>query len=131
MTDRIKAVRADAKLTQAAFAERIGLTRNYIAQVEMGAKELGDRAIRDICREFRINELWLREGIGDMKAPGDRAEQVATVVKQLFESRPESFKAALIAALLKMDTAENWAVLEKVFNSIEAEVHAAEKEKEP
>ena len=131
MKDRYKAVRADAKLTQAAFAERCHVSRNYITQIEMGIMSPGDNLIRDICREFHINELWLREGIGDMKAPESRSEQVATVVKQLFESRPESFKAALIAALLKMDTVENWTVLEKVFNSIEAEVHAAEKEKEP
>lgn len=131
MKDRIKQVRSDARLTQADFAERIGLSRNYIAQVEMGIRDLSDRAIRDICREFHINELWLREGIGDMKSAASRSEEMATAVKRLFADRPESFKAALIAALLKMDTDENWAVLEKVFNSIEAEVHAAEKEKEP
>ena len=131
MKERIKAVRTDAKLTQAAFAEKVHVSRNYITQIEMGVMTPGDNLIRDICREFNVNELWLREGIGDMKAETSRSEQVATIVKQLFDSRPESFKAALIAALLKMDTEENWSVLEKIFQSIEDELNAAEKEKGP
>ncbi|MEY8405009.1 helix-turn-helix domain-containing protein [Oscillospiraceae bacterium 44-34] len=67
--ERIKKVRKDLDLTQQAFADRLGMKRNSIAQVEMG-RNTSDQTIISICREFGISETWLRTGEGDMKAPG-------------------------------------------------------------
>lgn len=127
MKDRIKAVRADAKLTQAAFAEKVHVSRNYITQIEMGVMRPGDNLIRDVCREFNINEQWLRDGIGDMKTAASRAEEMATAVKRLFSDRPASFQTALVTTLLRFDPdGEEWQLLERIYESV-----AAEKEKGP
>lgn len=127
MKDRIKAVRTDAKLTQAAFAEKVHVSRNYITQIEMGVMRPGDNLIRDVCREFNINEQWLREGIGDMKTAASRAEEMATAVKRLFSDRPASFQTALVTTLLRFDPdGEEWQLLERIYESV-----AAEKEKGP
>ena len=67
--ERIKKVRKDLDLTQQAFADRLGMKRNSIAQVEMG-RNTSDQTIISICREFGISETWLRTGAGEMKAPG-------------------------------------------------------------
>ncbi|MBR1631551.1 MAG: helix-turn-helix transcriptional regulator [Paludibacteraceae bacterium] len=66
MKDRIKKIRKDVHKTQQEFADSIGLSRNFIAQIETGAKEnFSDRTIRDICRIYGVNETWLRTGNGD------------------------------------------------------------------
>lgn len=66
--ERIKKVRKDLDLTQQAFADRLGMKRNSIAQVEMG-RNTSDQTIISICREFGISETWLRTGAGDMFLP--------------------------------------------------------------
>lgn len=66
MNERIKMLRKCLDMTQDEFSSKIGLSRNFIAQIETGAKSPSDRTIKDICREFNINEIWLRTGKGDM-----------------------------------------------------------------
>lgn len=64
MNSRIKVLRKHLDLTQEEFSSRIGLSRNFIAQIETGTKKPSDRTISDICREFKVNEAWLRTGEG-------------------------------------------------------------------
>lgn len=66
--ERIKKVRKDLDLTQQAFADRLGMKRNSIAQVEMG-RNTSDQTIISICREFGVSEEWLRTGAGEMFIP--------------------------------------------------------------
>lgn len=53
-------------MTQADFAIRLNLTRAAICNYESGTRTLSDRTIADICREFNVNEIWLRTGEGDI-----------------------------------------------------------------
>lgn len=69
MKDRIKKIRKSLDLTQQAFAERIGVKRNTIGQYEIGRNEPIDAVVSLICREFNVNEEWLREGTGEMFRP--------------------------------------------------------------
>lgn len=66
MIKRIIQIRKRYKLSQERFAERLGLSRNFINQVENGSKNISDRTISDICREFNVNEEWLRNGTGEI-----------------------------------------------------------------
>lgn len=63
MNERIKTIRINAGLTQQQFADRIKVKRNTVATYEMGRSIPSDSAIALICREFGINEQWLRNGI--------------------------------------------------------------------
>lgn len=83
MNDRIKAIRKNAKMTQQAFADALGLTQNFITQVETGAKNVSDRTVRDICREFGVSEKWLRTGEGE---PYLKEEDVTSLLSRLEES---------------------------------------------
>lgn len=65
LKDRIKK-RKGAGLTQQLFANRLGLKQNTIAVYEMGKSGISDAVINSICREFNINESWLRTGTGEM-----------------------------------------------------------------
>ena len=50
MKDRIKKIRKELDLTQQAFADKIGMKRNTIAQYEMGRTIPSDAIIFSICR---------------------------------------------------------------------------------
>ena len=66
MKSRIHAVRAQADLTMAEFAKRIGMTTSSISLFASGKATPSDRTVLSICREFGVNEHWLRTGEGEM-----------------------------------------------------------------
>lgn len=66
MKERIKKIRKKYCLTQEKFAEKLGLKRNTIATYETGKSEPMESVILSMCREFNINEEWLRTGFGEM-----------------------------------------------------------------
>lgn len=80
MFSRIKQIRTEAGITQAQFAEKIGLSRNYVAMMEIGQREPSDRTISDICRIFGINEDWLRYGLEPMRCARSEEEEIAELV---------------------------------------------------
>ena len=65
MIGRIIQIRKEFGLNQEEFAKRLGLSRNFINQAENRKRNFSDRTISDICREFNINEEWLRKGKGN------------------------------------------------------------------
>lgn len=69
MCERIKKLRKTLDLTQQEFASRIGIKRNTIANYETGRNEPVDTVISLICREFSVNQEWLRTGEGEMFVP--------------------------------------------------------------
>ena len=64
MKDRIKKIRKDLGLTQQEFADKLKVPRNTIAGYEVGKSNPSDAALNNICREFNVNETWLRSGEG-------------------------------------------------------------------
>lgn len=66
MNKRLKQLRKALDLTQRVFAERIGTKQNTVATYEMGRNNPSEPIIHSICREFNVNEKWLRYGIGEM-----------------------------------------------------------------
>ena len=67
MKDRIRKIRKEAGLTQSQFGAIIGVAQTTIAGYENGSREVPNSAIVSICREFGINDKWLRTGEGPMK----------------------------------------------------------------
>ena len=67
METRIRIIRKNARLTQSEFGERIGLNGNTITGYEKSYRTPSNAVITAICREFDINEEWLRNGTGPMK----------------------------------------------------------------
>ena len=69
MREKLRALRAKLKLSQAAFAEKIGLKQKAIADIEVGRNKLTERNFENICRVFNVNPDWLRNGEGEMFLP--------------------------------------------------------------
>lgn len=108
------------KMTQDEFANKLNLSRSFINQIEVGAKNPSDRTILDICREFNINENWLRYGEGEMFAPRTREDDIAHLTLKLLEDEPDSFRNRLVSALAKLSEDE-WEVLEKISKEVVGE----------
>lgn len=81
MHERIRKLRKSLDLTQEKFAERIGIKRNTIATYESGRNEPVDSVVALICREFHVNEDWLRYGTGEMFSPEPEDELQALTEK--------------------------------------------------
>lgn len=98
MKTRIKEIRQLNKLTQQEFADRLGIKRGTIANYELGRNEPIDAVITLICREFDINESWLRYGTGDMKAETTQKQKLTRFFADVLATAPDD-RSAFVAAL--------------------------------
>ena len=120
LKDRIKKIRKELDLTQQEFADRIGVKRGGIANYEIGRNEPTDSVISLICREFNVNEDWLRTGEGEMFIKLTRDEEMAKLTKQLLNEEEDSFKNRLISVLANL-TDQQWEVLAEVAEKLSNE----------
>ena len=82
--DRIKKIRKSLDLTQEAFASRIGSVQNTITGYESGRRNPSSPVISLICKEFNVNEEWLRNGTGSMFEEMSKDQQLAEFVSKIF-----------------------------------------------
>lgn len=68
IVERIIQVRKSLDLNQTKFAEKSGMSRNFVNRMENGEFQPSDRTISDVCRRLNINENWMRTGEGEMKS---------------------------------------------------------------
>ena len=94
MKERILKPRTAEKLTQAAFGEKIGLTRDGVASYERGAAKPTGTAIVAMVKVFGVNQQWLETGEGEMYAC-DRNETIERISKRYSSSM--TFRAMLDA----------------------------------
>lgn len=114
MNTRIKEIRNALNLTQTEFGERIGFSRPMVANLEgAGRAEVKDHAIHLICKEYNVNEDWLRTGEGEMFLEKTLDEEIATFIGRIQMDDTNNFKKRFISALSKLDEDE-WEVLEKL-----------------
>lgn len=66
MNERLKIIRLKLKLTQEDMGTKIGVTNATISRLEKGVNNFTERVITSICREFNVNEEWIRHGTGEM-----------------------------------------------------------------
>lgn len=66
MNERIKELRKIFALNQTEFGSKIGVKQTTVAGYENGIRTPVDAVILSICREFNVNEEWLRTGEGEM-----------------------------------------------------------------
>jgi transcriptional regulator with XRE-family HTH domain len=117
LKDRFKELRKELNATQQEFADKLKISRNFVAQIEMGSKVPSDRTIDDVCREFNVNEEWLRTGNGDMFVSGIKDKQISAMLADVMKSGEDSFRHRLVSALARLDD-EGWDNLEKLIDMI-------------
>ena len=117
LNTRIREIRTSQKLRQDDFAEKLGLTKNFISLIETGGREPSDRTISDICRIFNVNEAWLRTGEGEMYVPVTRNQEIIEFANRIMADEDESFRKRFATALAKARP-EFWDELEIFLNEM-------------
>lgn len=114
-------------MTVVTFGEKIGITNPSVSNIENGKTNPSEQTVRAICREFGVDEFWLREGKGKPFAEKSREAEVGEMLKSLLSERPESFRSRLLTALLRFDpNGDEWEVLESIYNSVANEQETAD-----
>lgn len=98
--EQIRDARKALSLTQKEFSAALGMSENYIWQIEKGQREPSDRTIKDICRIFGVNEIWLRTGVGEPFTPLSRSEELAAIFERMEVG--DDAKSRLIRAMARM-----------------------------
>ncbi len=112
--DRLKYLRKDIlKLSQKEFAERLLLTDTMSSKFEKNQRTLTDRTLLDICREFNVNETWLRSGVGEVFTPKSN-ENIDLLCNEFNFGEDERF---LLERYLALDSEKR-----KIFSTIAREM---------
>lgn len=118
MNERIKTLRKSLGLTQEEFSIKIGLSRNFIAQIESGTKTPSERTLKDICRIFNVNYIWLTTGIGEIEAETDNSTMA--YIDSIMASDNKTAKT-IFKAFAKLNKSE-WELLEKIIKTVSEEL---------
>lgn len=99
MDRRFFELREYLKIRQEDIGRRIGVTKSTISLIERGQRNASDRLIRDICREFNVNEEWLRTGNGEMFFEGPEEDEVAAYVYDILIKEDDEIKQLIVSIM--------------------------------
>lgn len=117
--ERIEILRKDLSMSRRVFGERLGVSESVIVNIEYDRLKRPDQKeslYKLICKEFNVNEEWLRTGNGEMFIPLTRDQLITDFAADLIMEN-DTFKKRLVEALSKLDESE-WDVLEKLAESL-------------
>lgn len=117
--ERIEILRKDLSMSRRVFGERLGVSESVIVNIEYDRLKRPDQKeslYKLICKEFNVNEEWLRTGNGEMFVPLTRNQLITDFATDLI-MEDNTFKKRLVEALAKLDESE-WEVLEKLAESL-------------
>ncbi|MBQ9930842.1 MAG: helix-turn-helix transcriptional regulator [Firmicutes bacterium] len=117
MKDRLRELRKTLSMTQQEFGDRVSVKQNTIAQYEIGRSTIPDTVISLICREFNVNETWLRFGDGEMFIEKSPDHEIEAFMMDLLRG-DEVFKRRMVGALARM-TPDEWSLLEKKIKELQ------------
>ena len=80
---RIKEIRKGAGLTLEKFGAKIGITAASLSTIENSKSNPSVQTVLMICREFNVNEDWLRDGTGEPFMQLSREETIAEYVGRI------------------------------------------------
>lgn len=124
LNERIKELRKALNLTQQEFADRIHISRGALAVYEIGRNEPIDAVIALICREFDVNEHWLRTGEGEMFIQKSRSDEISAFVGDILRD-DSNFQQKFISVLARM-TPDEWKLLERKVLELAEEIKKAD-----
>lgn len=113
---RIAAVIQASGLTKTAFAERVKVSQQHISRLAKDGTP-SDRTIADICREFNVNEHWLRTGEGEMFSTLSREEEITKFAMEIIRDPGSEFQRQAISVLAKL-TPEQWKLMEQMADQL-------------
>lgn len=134
MKERIRQLRKELGLNQTDFGERIGVKQGSVAGYESGARTPIDAVITSICREFDVNEDWLRTGEGEMFKERSPSDEVGYYVEDLldYDGHGNPFYDMIIEMMktyTELDE-KSQAVIRNYFQNVADGIHKEEKQED-
>lgn len=120
MNERIKAVRLALGISQEEFGKRLGVTRGAITNIELNKVEPKPLFVDLICREFNVNEDWLKNGAEPMFLQRSRNEELSAFFDDLLNGEPD-FKHRLISVMSRLSV-DQWQMLADMANMLVEEM---------
>lgn len=100
IAERIMMVVDALGISKSDFARQLSLTPAYISKLGKNTDAVpSDRTISDICREFRVSEIWLRTGEGEMFLRQTEAEQLAEITTRMELDQDDPFISMITSAV--------------------------------
>ena len=123
IAERIMMVVDALGISKSDFARQLSLTPAYISKLGKNTDAVpSDRTISDICREFRVSEVWLRTGEGEMFLRQTEAEQLAEITTRMELDQDDPFISMITSAVksyYKLSETEKAAISNLVDGMIE------------
>lgn len=116
MNERLKKLRKTLDLTQQKFADRLGVKRNTVGQWECGINAITDQVVFSICREFDVNEEWLRTGEGEMFEQMTEQQKLLKYTGMLLKDKDSAIVNAIQSFIITYEQLDDTskATLEKI-----------------
>lgn len=131
MNERVRVLRKDyLKMTLEAFGKKVGVTKSAMSDIERGRNNVTDQMLNSICREFGVNEEWLRSGSGECFVTVAKNEQIRSFIDKILADEPEGPKTRLIEALAGLDE-RGWDTLVKLAQKMVEEKEEESEEAAP
>lgn len=111
MKDRFTLIRKKVNLTAREFGTRLCVAQSTISSIETGARQPSNQLINSICREFDVNEHWLRTGEGEMFNELTREEELTRFFAKTLKNPENKTMRALIYTLAQLpdEALDAWA----------------------
>lgn len=114
LAGRVYAIRKDQRLSQDDFGRAIGVSRSAICNYENGTRPVSEQSILAICREFNVNELWMRNGVGEpYKTKGQDA-----ITRLISELKCSNFEGEFLKSYFQMDRTEREQFVQAMYRLI-------------
>ncbi len=132
--ERVKQIRKSKGMTLEKFGEKVGVTKQTVSRIENGVNALTEQMLLSICREFDVNEAWLRNGDGEMFKERSLSDEVGYYVEDLLEydGHGNPFYDMIINMMktyTELDE-KSQAVIRNYFQSVADGIHKDEKQED-
>lgn len=110
--DRIRILRKELHLTLTEFSNKLGITHAALSNIENGKRNVTEQMRKSICREFRVDPIWLSTGDGDMFI--NESIDLIEMLDKLLHN--ESKLANTLFKMFAQYSLEDWKDLERIVN---------------
>lgn len=111
MNNRLHLIRSALEMSQTEFGRHLGVSGAAISRLENGDRSITEQSIKAVCREFNVNENWLRTGEGKMFNDLDLENQLMIWMGRVASSENDDFKKKLLYILMNL-TENQWDTFE-------------------
>lgn len=115
--ERLKMIRKSEGLNQQEFSERLHVSLSLLSKIEANISPMSDKFIHEVCKEFNVNEDWLRYGTGSMHIEKSKTAEINDFIDQItFSTADEdAMKKRLIYAMSKLKP-KQWEALSSLID---------------